>query len=99
MGLFSFFDGIIDAFIPAVIETAGEFIIGGPSGQQQQATQRQPVSKVAEGSVATSRVSRPDVPDPPETVDVDTFHAEWMARMSKFSELAAATNTGQIRRS
>lgn len=95
----SFFDtGFGGSLITAGIKTAGEFIIGGPSGQQQQTTQRQPVSKVAGGGVATSRVPRPDVPSSPGTVDIDTFHAEWMARMRKFSELAAATTTGQLRR-
>lgn len=112
MSLFSFIGDAVDfvgdffgaedlsgQLVTAGIKTAGEFIIGGPSGQQQQPTQRQPVSKVAGGMTATSRVPRPDVPGPPGTVDVDTFHAEWIARMRKFSELASVTNTGQIRRS
>ena len=107
MSLFSFFGDIVDdigsaifgstdlsgQLITAGIKTAGEFIIGGPSGQQQ-GTRQQPVSKVAGGGVATDRVPRPDVPSAPGTADVDVFHAEWMARMRRFASLAAATDTG-----
>ena len=105
MSLFSFFGDIVDGvseffdtgfgseLVTAGIKTAGEFVIGGPSGQQQ-ATRQQPVSKVAGGGVATDRVPRPDVPGAPGTADVDVFHAEWMARMRRFASLAAATDTG-----
>ncbi len=108
MSLFSFIGDAVDFvgdffgaddLVGAVVKTAGEFVLGGPSGQQQQAPQRQLVSKVAGGGAATSRVPRPDVPGPPGTVDMDAFHAEWIARMRKFSELASVTNTEQIRRS
>ena len=99
MGLFSS-AGFLDIFsevggvlLEAGIKTAGEFVIGGPSGQQQ-STQPQPVSKVSAGAVSTSRVPRPDVPNAPGVVDVDTFYAEWIARMSKFASIASVTGTG-----
>ncbi len=100
MGLFSG-AGFLDIFsevggvlLEAGIKTAGEFVVGGPSGQPQQTSQPQPVSKVSGGSVSTSRVPRPDVPNAPGVVDVDTFYAEWIARMSKFASIASITGTG-----
>lgn len=76
----------------AIIKTAGEFVLGGSSGQQQ-AAQRTPISKVAAGSVATSRVPRPSTPGPPGIADVNALHAEWLARMRRFASLAVATDT------
>ncbi len=102
MSLFSFIGDAIDTVGDffgatdlggAVIKTAGEFVLGGPSGQQRQTSQRQPVSKVASGGVATSRVPRPDVPGPPGVSDVDAIHAEWLSRMHRFAALASVTNT------
>lgn len=104
--MFEFLGGIVDfvgdffdtgfggELLSAGLKTAGEFVIGGGASGQQRATQRQPISKVAGGGVATSRVPRPDTPAAPGVVDVDTFHAEWMARMRRFASLAAATDTG-----
>ena len=105
MGLFSFIGDAIDfvgdffdtgfgsELITAGIKTAGEFLIGGPAGQQQSA-QRTPLSKVAGGSVATSRVPRPSTPGPPGIADVDALHSEWLARMRRFASLTAATDIG-----
>ncbi len=78
--------------ITAGIQTAGEFLIGG-SGQQQGSSQSQPVSKV-HGGVATGRAPRPNTPDAAGVADPATFYAEWIARMSKFTTLAATTSTG-----
>ncbi len=96
MSLASFFDGIIDAVIPAVVKTAGEFVIGGPSGQQQPERQQQLQEKVG-GFITTKRVSRPNVPGTPEVADVATLVAEWKARMNAFSALASVTDSGKPR--
>ena len=108
MSIFSFIGDAVDLvgdffgsgdlsgqLITAGIKTAGEFAIGGSSGSGQQTSTRQPQiqSKIASG-VATSRVPRPDVPNAPGVVDVDTFYAEWLARMRQFSTLASSTDTG-----
>lgn len=102
--MFDFFGDLIDDVVGfftgdllgAVAKTAAGFIIGGPSGQQQTTRQPTPQSKVHTG-VATSRVARPDVPGTPGVADVDAFHAEWLARMSKFVSLASITDTGSPR--
>ena len=93
-GVSEFFDtGFGSELVTAGIKTAGEFLVGGPAGQQA-TRQPQLQSKVAGGSVATARVPRPDVPGAPGTADVDVLHAEWLARMRRFASLAAATDTG-----
>lgn len=86
-------DFVTSDLFGAVAKTAASFIVDGPSGQQQTTRQPTPQSKVHTG-VATSRVARPDVPGTPGVADVAAFHAEWMARMSKFVSLTSITSTG-----
>lgn len=93
MSILSFIGGVIETIGPAFAKTAAEFIVGGPSGQATSSRQPQLQSKIAGDLAATSRVSRPDIPSIPGVADVDAFHAEWIARMSKFASLASITTT------
>ena len=104
MGLFSFIGSAVNAvgeffgatdLTGALVKTAGEFIIGGPSGQQAPTRQQPLQSKVAGGLTGTSRVPRPDTPNAPGTADVAAIHAEWLTRMRKFATLETIAGTGR----
>ena len=89
-----FFDtGFGGDLISAGIKTAADFVIGGSGASGQQGTRRQPVGKI-HGGVNTSRPPNSGSPDTARVFDTASYHADWMARMSKFSTLAAITNTG-----
>lgn len=89
-------DDLSGTLLTAGIQTAGEFLVGGPSGSGT-SQKRQPVIQ-RHGGIDSRSVPRPSGPGPAGVADVEALHAEWIARMNKFAALASVTSTGGQRR-
>ena len=92
--VFDFFsDGEIGgSLITAGINTASEFFTSGGDGTGGRSQQR-PVG-LSGSNVSTGRAGQSGTISPSNAVDVDVFHAEWMARLKLYAELAAKVDTG-----
>ena len=109
MGIFTFIGDIVDdvgtflgvggtdlsgAIIEAGIKTIGSDLFSGASGSGGTSITNVPIQKTKSTGVATSRVSRPTTFDAPSIDSVTRNHAEWMNRLARYAQLAAATDTG-----